>query len=110
MNNNAYEDHAGMLDDLQREQSSAELIATWNGNAQVAILPGGAKFQRQNEQGGFGLDCDLMLTVTTRQFGSTLPDAAQQIVYQGLNYRIRSVETMPGAYQLRLHCLFENAE
>ena len=107
--NNAYEDHAGMLDELHREQESANLVATWNGNP-FNILPGGAKFKREMDRGGFDLDSDLQLTCTTAQFGGNIPNAAELITYQGLNYLIKSVSTPGGAYQIRINCILQNAE
>lgn len=66
------------------------------------ILPGGAKFQRKNDFGGFALSCDLQLTCTTKQFKNGLPEAGEGIIYRGLDYTIQAVTTPPGSYQIRI--------
>lgn len=98
---NAYEDHAGQLDALQSEQDDGTLVFTWN-DSTWKILPGGAKFGRKNDFGGFALSCDLQLTCTTEQFGDNLPDAAEGITYQGRDYSITFVTTAPESHQLRI--------
>ena len=98
---NAYSDHAAQLDALQAEQDNGSLVFTWN-NANWKILPGGAKFGRKNDFGGFALSCDLKLTCTTAQFGGNFPQAAESVEYAGLNYTIKTVLTAPESYQLEI--------
>jgi len=100
---NIYQDHASQLDDLQVEQNDGSLEFTWN-NSSFNILPGGYKFGRKNDIGGFELDSDLMLTCTTDQFKGALPLSGNKIIYAGLTYNIKRRTTMPGGYQMRLEC------
>ena len=98
---NAYSDHARLLDDLQTEQDDGSLTFNWN-DADWKILPGGAKFGRKNDFGGFALSCDLKLTCTTKQFNGNLPQAAESVTCAGLNYTIKTVSTAPESYQLEI--------
>lgn len=98
---NDFQEHARMLDLLQSRQDDGSLKFSWNGS-DWKILPGGAKFQRKNDFGGFALSCDLMLTCTTAQFGDTLPDSGEGMTYRGLDYTIQAVTTPPGSYQIRI--------
>ena len=97
----AYYDHAEQLDSLQAEQDDGSLVFAWN-DASWKILPGGAKFGRKNDFGGFALSCDLKLTCTTAQFGGSIPQAAESVAYAGLNYTIKTVLTAPESYQLEI--------
>ena len=97
-----YSDHAAHLDALQAEYSEPSLVFTWNG-ADYLILPGGGKFKRRNDRGGFALENDLQLTCTTAQFGDTLPDSGQQIIYDGVTYIITFITTAPAGYQIRIN-------
>ena len=98
-----------MLDQLHTEQDDGSLYANWNGQA-VAILPGGARFSRKLDRGGFDLDCDLQLTCTTLQFGGAPPNAMDELIYHGNIYVIRSVDTPAEANQIRLKCMLTNVE
>jgi hypothetical protein len=97
----AYQDHAKMLDALRSEYAEASLVFDWNGDS-WEILPGGARFKRANDVGGFALSCDLQLTCTTAQFGDTLPDSGESMTYAGKEYTIVSVTPAPAAYQIRI--------
>ena len=98
---NAYEDHASQLDALQSEQDNGTLVFTWN-NASWKILPGGAKFGRKNDYGGFALSCDLQLTCTTAQFGDTLPQSGESMTYLDLDYTVKFLTTAPESKQIRI--------
>ena len=97
----AYEDHAAMLDALRSEYAEPSLVFTWDA-ADYQILPGGARFKRANDVGGFALACDLQLTCTTAQFGDVLPDSGESMTYAGKEYTIVSVTPAPAAYQIRI--------
>lgn len=99
---NVYQDHAAMLDDLYVEVSEPALVFKWN-SADWKILPGGARFSRKNDTGGFALDSDLQLTATVAQFGAEWPQAAETIAYQGKDYTIESVMPAPGSAQIRIN-------
>jgi len=90
-----------MLDALRAEYAEPSLAFEWNDDS-WEILPGGAKFRRANDVGGFALACDLQLTCTTAQFGDTLPDSGESMTYAGKEYTIVSVTPAPAAYQLRI--------
>lgn len=91
-----------MLDALQVEQDDGSLVFTWNDSNKWKILPGGAKFGRGNDVGGFKLSCDMMLTCTTAQFGDTLPDAGDSMTYLGKYYTVQFVTTAPESKQIRI--------
>ena len=91
-----------MLDALQAEQDDGSLVFTWNGSDKWKILPGGAKFGRKNDFGGFKLSCDMMLSCTTAQFGGTLPDSGDSMTYLGKDYTIKFVTTAPESKQIRI--------
>ena len=99
---NAYENHADMLDDLHAEQDNGTLVFQWN-NASWSILPGGAKFKRDNSIGGFELTSDLQLTVTTKQFAGNLPDSGDTFYYLAKQYRLVALTTMAEGFQLRIN-------
>lgn len=82
---------------------------TWN-SQEWEILPGGAKFGRKNDFGGFALSCDLVLTCLTAQFGDDLPQAAESVTYRDLDYTIATVSTAPGGYQLRIELVLNAVE
>ena len=98
----AYSDHAAQLAALQSELGGDCPSFTWN-NAPYSILPGGAKFKRMNDAGGFKLESDLQLTCLTAPFGGTLPDAGQTLTYNGLLYTITAVTPAPAGYQMRIN-------
>ena len=98
---NVYTDHARQLDALQSEQDDGTLFFVWNGSP-WKILPGGAKFGRGNDIGGFKLSCDLMLTCTAAQFSGTLPQSGESMTYFGLEYTIKFVTTAPESKQIRV--------
>ena len=90
-----------MLDALQSEQDDGSLTFIWN-EAPWKILPGGSKFGRKNDFGGFALSCDLMLTATTAQFQGTIPQAGESMFYLDLEYTIKYVTTAPEKMQIRI--------
>lgn len=100
-----YSEHAEGLAELEAELGDDLPMIWWNGKA-WPILPGGARFQRKNDSGGFTLDSALQLTVLTAQFGGQLPDSGQTINYPGENgrsYTIMSVTPAPAGYQMRIN-------
>jgi hypothetical protein len=105
---NAHQDHANLLDQLSAEQGN-ESSFFWN-ETKWSILPGGSKFRRKNSLGGFELDCDLQLTLTSTQFAGNQPDSMDQFVYLGKDYTVKMLETMAGGYQLRIHADLTYAE
>jgi len=67
-------------------------------------LPGSVTFRRDLAAGGFGLDSDLRMTLTTAQFGAgPFPDSRQNILYNGKIYRIVSVDSAPGGHQITIN-------
>lgn len=98
---NIYSDHAKQLDALRQEYGEPSLVFTWNA-ADWLILPRGAKFKRNNDAGGFVLDCDFELVCTTAQFGGTLPDSGESMTHLGLEYTIQYVTPAAAGYQIRI--------
>lgn len=98
----AYKDHASQLEALYAELGAEAPVFTWDG-AEYEILPGGAKFQRANDTGGFKLSSDLQLTCLTAQFGSVLPTAGETITYLGTDYTLTAVTPAPAGFQMRLN-------
>ena len=97
-----YDDHAAQLDALRQEQNDPSLVFVWS-SANWLILPGGARFQRKNDIGGWALTSDLQLTCTTGQFGGTIPDSGDSMVYLGKEYTISAVTSAPGVRQIRIN-------
>jgi hypothetical protein len=97
-----YADHAAQLAALYNELGGEAPTFVWD-ERPWAILPGGAKFRRVNAVGGLELNSDLQLTCLAAQFGGTLPQAGDQIVYTGLAYTIISITPAPAGFQMRIN-------
>jgi hypothetical protein len=100
---NPFSIHADSLKALQAEQGDDCPVLIYDGES-IPILPGGAKFKRENAIGGFALDSDLQLTCLAADFGDIPPQAGETINYQSNDYTIESVTTAPTGLQLRLNC------
>ena len=97
-----YSIHAASLAQVYNELGGDAPLFTWNGQ-EWKLLPGGAKFKRANDIGGFALTSDLQLTCLTDQFGDTVPDSGETIVYVGREYTITNLTPAPAGFQMRIN-------
>lgn len=86
--------------------TDTELIAqsfTWNG-AGYPCSATGARKRGELEQGGFGIDNDLIIVVACSQLTGGFPARGQVVTFNSTQYRIEEVLTAPGNAFLRLAC------
>jgi len=98
----AYEEHAFGLGEIEAELGDDCPQFSYN-SSPFRCLPGGAKFKRKNDTGGFTLESDLQLTCLVDQFNGSVPDSGETLSYLGRDYTIVSVTPAPGGYQMRIN-------
>jgi len=76
---------------------------TWDGVA-YPILPGSAVLGKDLGSGGFKLRSDLRFVVRKEVFPTPGPQLKQRLTYLGDEYRIDTIERMPGEVYLRFEC------
>ena len=80
---------------------------TWNGNDYPAFIDGATKGGRL-ESYGWGIDLDLVIIVRTSAFNGSLPARNDEIIFNGVVYRIDKILTAPRSMFLRLGCVSTN--
>lgn len=76
---------------------------TWNG-AEYPILAGSAVRGKDLGAGGFKLRADLRFLARTGVFPDPGPQVKQKVTYLGDEYRIDTMEKIPGQPYLRFEC------
>lgn len=78
-------------------------LVTWNGKA-YPILPGSAVRGKDLGAGGFKLRSDLKFIARPEVFAAPGPQLKQRVTYLGDEYRIDTMERMPGTVYVRFEC------
>lgn len=87
--------------DLERELGWP--VFTW-GNQQYRCVPNSATASRLFSEGGISIDADLVLFVRREVLTAGIPVQKQRITYDGTDYRIDDVGSLPGNTVVRLSC------
>jgi hypothetical protein len=88
------------LEDLEAVTGS---VVTWNG-ADYPITPTSAVRGKDLGAGGFKLRADFSFVVRPGVFPGPGPQLKQKVTYLGDEYRIDTIEKIPGQAYLRFEC------
>lgn len=88
---------------LKECEATLPQVITWN-SKDYPILPGSAVRGKDLGAGGFKLRADLKFIARRDVFPEPGPQLKQRITYLGDDYRIDTMEKMPGDKFLRFEC------
>ena len=92
-----------MADALAGLEEVTGATVTWNGN-EYPIIPTSAVRTKDLGAGGFKLRSDFGFIARPTTFPSPGPQLKQRVTYQGDDYRIDTIEKIPGVAFLRFEC------
>ena len=92
-----------IFDGLLDLESATEAVITWNGS-DYPITPSSAVRGKDLGEGGFRLRSDMSFVVRPGVFPDPGPQLKQRVTYQGDEYRIDTIEKIPGMAFWRYEC------
>jgi hypothetical protein len=93
---------AGFAEAMAELEDNAGVV-TWNG-ADYPVWPGSAVRGKDLGAGGFKLRADLRFVVRAGVFPDPGPQLKQKVTYLGEEYRIDTIEKVPGETFVRFEC------